>query len=199
MPTPDLYLASASPRRLRLLQQLGLKVQQCPQQVDETPYPNEAPIDYVQRTAKAKADAALAQLAVDDLRPVLAADTCGELDGELLLKPQHREDGMRLLAQMSGRQHQVLTAVTVATHQRQRHCLVTSQVRFRSISPAEMAAYWQTGEPHDKAGAYAIQGIGAIFVEQISGSYSGVVGLPLCETSQLLAEFGVQVLTTETV
>jgi len=195
VPTEPLYLASASPRRLLLLQQLGLTPKVLPQEVDEQPASAESPIQYVQRIAQLKAQAALAQLPSHDLRPVLGADTCGELDGQLLLKPRDEADALTMLQAMSGREHRVLTAVSLINHHQQHHCIVTSRVKFRSISRAEIHAYWRTGEPHDKAGAYAIQGLGAIFVETMTGSYSSIVGLPLQETARLLHYFAIDVLT----
>lgn len=191
----QLVLASASPRRSELLGQIGIRHVVQTADVDETPLPNESPTQLVERLAIAKAQAVWdARRDLDSASkniPVLGADTLGFIDKRLLLKPQNLEDAQRLLRQMSGRWHTILTAVALATTHGVQIRISHSQVKFRSVSDTEILAYWQTGEPCDKAGAYAIQGRGAIFVERLEGSYSGVMGLPLFETAQLLATAGI--------
>ena len=184
---PSLYLASASPRRRELLTQIGVnfRVQACV--IDESVLPAENPQCYVARLALAKAEAGLDLLAAEADACVLGADTCVVLDGRILGKPADREESLQMLQALSGREHQVLTAVALASRQGCQTRVVASRVGFRSITPAEMQAYWQTAEPADKAGGYAIQGLAAIFVQYVHGSYSAVVGLPLCETAELLS------------
>jgi septum formation protein len=184
-----LYLASGSPRRRELLAQIGVPFIQVAASIDETPLAGEAADAYVQRLASGKAAAGL--LAAPAGAVVLGADTAVILDGCILGKPMDEQDASRMLAALSGRQHQVLTAVAVGTPGRVEVCCVSSQVRFRHLGASEIQAYWASGEPVDKAGSYAIQGLGAVFVEAIEGSYSAVVGLPLCETAALLARFGI--------
>lgn len=186
----QLYLASASPRRRELLLQIGVPHQRLAAPIDESVLPGETPAAYVERLARAKAAAGLAALGPADAC-VLGADTAVVLDGRILGKPESRDDGLAMLAALSGRSHEVLTAVAVADGERCRAQVVSSRVRFRAIAPAEREAYWATGEPLDKAGGYAIQGLAAIFVAGLEGSYSAVVGLPLAETAALLAEFGI--------
>lgn len=186
-----LYLASGSPRRRELLAQIGVPFVSLTTSVDETPLPEEAPIAYVERLARAKAAAGLATLGTDEQAVVLGADTSVVLDGRILGKPGSREECIAMLQDLSGREHEVLTAVALASVQRSEARVVCSRVAFRPIDAAEAEAYWSTGEPLDKAGGYAIQGFAAVFVSQLTGSYSGVVGLPLCETAQLLTEFGI--------
>lgn len=188
--TPSfVYLASASPRRCDLLDQLGLHWMQVAAAVDESVRPAESATDYVQRVALAKARAARESL--DNLEaPVLAADTAVVLDEEILGKPADRAEGLQILRRLSGRTHSVLTAVAMLDARRERHALSRTEVSFGDISAVQAEAYWDSGEPADKAGAYGIQGLGAMFVRRISGSYSGVVGLPLFETVGLLHEFG---------
>lgn len=193
MPDIQFYLASASPRRKQLLEQLGLRFEVVPADVDETPRPGEAPRDYVGRIARLKAEAAAARLGHPGL-PVLAADTAVVLDGDILGKPKDREDALRMLARLSGRAHQVLSSVALWRAGSLEAALSESRVRFRALSQAEAEAYWQSGEPRDKAGAYGIQGLGGMFVEHLDGSYSGVMGLPLSETAALLQKAGVRVL-----
>jgi septum formation protein len=183
-----LFLASASPRRRELLTQIGVPFSLIAASIDETPLPLERPEDYVQRLAREKAQAGLA-LAGEDVC-VLGADTTVVLNGQILGKPADRRDGLAMLAALSGNEHQVLTAIALASPERCEVRLVASRVRFRPISPDEAQRYWDSGEPADKAGGYAIQGWGAVFVSELSGSYSAVVGLPLCETAQLLDTFG---------
>ena len=186
-----LYLASGSPRRRELLGQIGVPFSTLPTVIDETPLPNEAAAAYVQRLACAKAQAGLASLAVPGTAVVLGADTSVVLGGRILGKPESRAEALSMLAALSGQTHEVLTAVALANSQRCEVRVVSSQVSFRTLSTAEIEAYWASGEPQDKAGSYAIQGLGAVFVADLHGSFSAVVGLPLCETAALLADFGI--------
>lgn len=186
---PRLLLASASPRRAELLAQIGVPATRLVCQVDEQVEPGEVPAVYVERVTRDKVLAGVA--AAPPGAVVLAADTAVVLDQQILGKPRDRAHALQMLAALSGREHQVLTAVAVACDTRVELQLVTTQVRFRSIGAAECEAYWASGEPADKAGAYGIQGLGAVFVAQISGSYSAVVGLPLLETAALLDGFGI--------
>jgi septum formation protein len=190
------YLASGSPRRRELLQQIGVPFRVIGSSVDETAWPGEAPRAYVARLAAAKAEAGwlarpLAGASSGVEAPVLAADTAVILDDRILGKPRDRVDAVAMLLNLSGRTHEVLTAVAlrsvVGIESRISHSLVT----FRNIQAAEAGAYWDTGEPRDKAGGYAIQGGAAIFVAELRGSYSGVMGLPLFETAELLMSGGV--------
>ncbi|MDD2105815.1 MULTISPECIES: Maf family protein [Pseudomonas] len=184
-----LYLASGSPRRRELLTQIGVPFSVVSAPIDETPLPDESAPAYVERLARAKAAAGLACL--EGPAVVLGADTAVVLDGRILGKPENREDALAMLADLSGREHQVLTAVALSDGQRVHSLCVTSKVRFRAISAEEAQRYWASGEPADKAGGYAIQGLGAVFVTGLSGSYSAVVGLPLSETAELLGQFGI--------
>ena len=186
-----LYLASGSPRRRELLGQIGVPFSTLPTVIDETPLLNEPAVDYVRRLACAKAQVGLASLAAPGAAVVLGADTSVVLDGRILGKPQDRADAFAMLAALSGQTHEVLTAVALASSQRCEVRVVSSQVSFRPLSTAEIEAYWVSGEPQDKAGSYAIQGLGAVFVADLHGSFSAVVGLPLCETAALLADFGI--------
>ena len=184
-----LYLASGSPRRRELLTQIGVPFSVVSAPIDETPLPDESAPAYVERLARAKAAAGLA--CIEGQAVVLGADTAVVLDGRILGKPENREDALAMLADLSGREHQVLTAVALSDGQRVHSLCVTSKVRFRAISAEEAQRYWASGEPVDKAGGYAIQGLGAVFVTGLSGSYSAVVGLPLSETAELLGQFGI--------
>ena len=186
---PFVYLASASPRRRELLAQIGVRFEVLAVAVDEAPRSGEGAADLVCRLASAKALAGVAARP-DPAVPVLAADTSVALGAELFGKPQDPLDAARILSRLSGRTHSVYTAVAVADGQRERVELSRSEVTFRALSADEIAAYWRTGEPADKAGAYAIQGRGAQFITELRGSYSGVMGLPLFETARLLALFG---------
>ena len=186
--SPVLRLASASPRRQELLAQIGVPHSVAVADIDEGVRPGEAVTAYVERVARAKAEAIWERLR--DL-PVLGADTTVVLDGLNLGKPRDRAHGLAMLEGLSGRAHQVLTAVALVTTAGT-HCLTSvSTVRMRNSSAQERARYWDTGEPRDKAGGYAIQGLGAVFIESLQGSYSGVMGLPLFETAQLLARASV--------
>jgi septum formation protein len=186
---PRLLLASASPRRRELLEQIGVPTRRVHCQVDEQVMPGELPAVYVKRVTRDKVLAGV--MAAPDGAVVLAADTAVVLDEQILGKPRDREHAAQMLAALSGREHQVMTAVAVACGEQVELQLVTTQVRFRGLSAAEIDAYWASGEPADKAGAYGIQGLGAVFVAHINGSYSAVVGLPLLETAAILEGFGI--------
>ncbi|HET7687637.1 MAG TPA: Maf family protein [Candidatus Macondimonas sp.] len=191
MNQPDLYLASASPRRRDLLALLKVLYKELAIDCDESLRAGETPRAYVRRLALTKAGCGACL--VNDERPVLGADTAVVVGDNILGKPRDRAHGMAMLASLSGREHRVLTAVAVVQGRR-RHVVVSdSRVTFASTTPEERAAYWDTGEPIDKAGAYAIQGLGAIFITRIRGSPSGIMGLPLRETALLLREFSVPV------
>ena len=185
---PTLYLASTSPRRRELLSALGVKFEVVHVDVDETLLDGESPATMVVRLAAAKADAA----DVDGL--AIGADTAVVVGDEPLGKPLDQADALAMLAKLSGRSHKVLTGVALRGPGGTRTALSTTDVYFREISRDEALAYWQSGEPHDKAGAYAIQGLGGAFVEHIEGSYSGVVGLPVFETVALLDAAGFKVI-----
>lgn len=187
---PVLCLASASPRRRELLTQIGVPHTLATADIDETPRSGESPRHYVRRMAQEKAHAVWKQHS--DL-PVLAADTTVVLDGIVHGKPRDRAEALQMLAKLSGRTHEVLTAVALAHGPGVLLQLSTSAVRLRAITPEAAAAYWETGEPRDKAGGYAIQGLGAVFVQSVAGSYSGVMGLPLYETAELLRSAGLPV------
>jgi septum formation protein len=190
------YLASGSPRRRELLQQIGVSFRVVGMAVDEAVLPDETPSAYVTRLAAAKAVAGWERSRDFTHVPVLAADTAVVLDGQILGKPADRQDAEGMLRQLSGRTHEVLTAVALRTANGLQSRISRSEVTFRSIAAAEARAYWETGEPSDKAGAYAIQGRGAIFIADLRGSYSGVMGLPLFETAELLREAGLVALAT---
>ena len=191
---PRLILASASPRRQQLLAQVGVQCEVRPVDLDEIANPGEAPGDYVRRLALAKAHACRMLATTPDDGLFLGADTAVVVDAEILGKPRDREDGCSMLRRLSGREHEVLTAVALVRGDREAVGTSVSRVGFGPVADAMIAAYWETGEPHDKAGGYAIQGRAAAFIHHVSGSYSGVVGLPLYETVKLLREFGFPVL-----
>jgi septum formation protein len=186
---PILLLASASPRRQQLLQQIGVCCEVAPQDIDETPRQDENPEQYVLRLAREKAQSAFS--AAPSERVVLGSDTVVVCEGEILGQPRDQADALSMLLRLSGRTHEVLTAVHMMDSQREMAQLCRTEVTFREIQPAEAEAYWKTGEPQGKAGAYGIQGYAAVFVQAIVGSYSGVMGLPLFETAALLQEFGI--------
>jgi septum formation protein len=189
-PAPLVCLASASPRRHALLAQIGVPHVVRAADIDETTRPGERPADYVRRLAHSKS---LAVRALGVALPVLAADTVVVIDAQLLGKPADEAEGVAMLERLSGRTHRVLTAVAIAlAHGAPGVRLSESTVRLRALTRAECVAYWRTGEGRDKAGGYAIQGRGAVFIEHLSGSYSGVMGLPLFETAELLREAGVR-------
>ncbi|MCG6933133.1 MAG: Maf family nucleotide pyrophosphatase [Gallionella sp.] len=197
---PRIYLASQSPRRRELLKQIGVNFEMLllrsdPRrniEVDETPHDGESPESYVKRITLAKAEAGYAALRFRNLPsfPVLAADTTVTLDGRIFGKPENAEHAADMLRQLSGKQHRVLSAVAVSLGEHVEVALSTSEVRFVELSEARINRYLHTREYTDKAGGYAIQGQAAAFVEHLSGSYSGVMGLPLFETVQLLQHFG---------
>jgi septum formation protein len=189
--SPELYLASASPRRRELLEQIGVAYQLLQVEVPERRDPAESPEEYVLRVALAKARAGHALLAAADVRPVLGADTEVVIDGEVLGKPQGRDEAIAMLQRLAGREHLVLSGVAVVSAEQEQSRLCVSHVRFRPIGDDEALAYWHTGEPADKAGGYAIQGRAALFIERLEGSYSGVMGLPLFDTAQLLRQYGI--------
>jgi len=191
---PQLYLASGSPRRRELLTQIGVPFTALSAQIDETPFPDESPSAYVERLALGKAAAGLALLPAGQggsSACVLGADTAVVLEGRILGKPVDEADAVAMLMALAGREHEVLTAIALIDHQRCESRIVSSHVRFRPLRIEEARAYWASGEPADKAGSYAIQGLAAIFVQGLRGSYSSVVGLPLCETAELLGHFGI--------
>jgi len=184
----SLILASQSPRRQQLLAQLGYQFSCQPADIDETEFLNELPSDYVCRLALEKAQYIAKNQT--DTTIVIGSDTTVVIDQHILGKPIDLADCIRLLSLLSGRSHQVLTAISVVKAGLSKTVLVSTEVTFKELSLHDMNNYWLTGEPQDKAGAYGIQGIGGQFVKHISGSYSAVVGLPLYETAQLLKEFG---------
>ncbi|MGI9308165.1 MAG: Maf family protein [Gammaproteobacteria bacterium] len=190
MPVPTIYLASESPRRRELLAIMGVDFTVMPANIDETPLPGELPDVYVRRMAIEKTRAVRAGLAMTEDTLVLGADTAVVLDDAMLGKPQGRESAMAMLTALSGQTHVVLSGVALSAVDRDEVVVSRTEVCFRPIKTAEMAAYWETGEPADKAGAYGIQGLGGVFVRWIKGSYSGVVGLPVYETAELLGRFG---------
>lgn len=184
-----LILASSSPRRRELLSQIGVRFEVRSADIDETPYTNEPPHAYVVRLAVQKALA----VAEHTVQPVLGADTTVVLDEQILGKPQDADEACALLNRLSGRTHQVYTAVALVQGARQEVRVVETSVHFAKLSAQEIAAYIATGEPMDKAGAYGIQGLGAVFVQELHGSYSNVVGLPLFETAALLRSFQIPI------
>ncbi len=186
-----IFLASGSPRRRELLRQIGVSFRVLGADLDETVGPGEPPSAYVSRLAQAKAGLGWERSGDSSGVPVLAADTAVVLDGSILGKPTGSNDAVAMLLQLSGRTHEVLTAVALRTTAGAQLRVSRSTVRFRVIGPDEARAYWETGEPADKAGAYAIQGYAAIFISDLQGSYSGVMGLPLFETAALLKAAGV--------
>ena len=188
--TPTLHLASTSPRRREILASLGLQFDVVPVDVDETPRVGESPEEMVLRLSVAKAQAA--EIGAGGV--ALGSDTAVVVDDRVLGKPNDREDCLEMLAQLTGRAHRELTGVALTYLQATATALSKTDVYFREISRDEALAYWQSGEPRDKAGAYAIQGLGGAFVERIEGSYTGVVGLPVFETIELLRAAGLDVL-----
>lgn len=188
---PQIILASASPRRSELLKQIGVRHLIQAVDIDETPFPEESALDYVVRLAAEKSAVGLAL--IDQQLPVLAADTSVVCDAEILGKPENAEHAVEMLTRLSGRTHQVYTAISLRGNQHWQAVSI-SDVSFRKLSRAESLSYWHTGEPCDKAGGYAIQGLASVFIESITGSFSGVMGLPLFETAQLLALQGIKVI-----
>jgi|TARA_Y100000310_G_C20678149_1_gene814286 septum formation protein len=188
----QIYLASSSPRRADLLRQIGISFEVVVPNVEETPLEGELPDTYARRISAVKARHVESHAAPH--LPVLAADTVVVLQGGLMGKPRDRDDGLEMLALLSGNTHQVISAVSVCQGDLLQTVASETLVRFRKLTKDEREKYWQTGEPRDKAGGYGIQGLGAVFVESINGSYSGVVGLPLMQTAELLRRFGVDCL-----
>lgn len=188
----SIYLASRSPRRAEILQQMGVKFTVLPADIDESVMQTEAPADYVLRLAQQKAQACHAILISQHLPilPVLASDTTVCVGSEILGKPEHADDAFRMLRMMSGGWHQVHTAVALAHEDKINHLLSTTHVEFSHLSDAQIHAYITSGEPFDKAGAYGIQGLASVWIKRIEGSYSGVMGLPIYETAQLLKRVG---------
>ncbi|MSQ62575.1 MAG: septum formation inhibitor Maf [Betaproteobacteria bacterium] len=188
----SIYLASRSPRRQELLAQIGVKFEAMEIDVDESVTDGESPRAYVERLARAKAETGWRRVERDNLAraPVLGADTTVAIDGRILAKPADDREAAAMLAALSGRQHEVLTAVAVKYDSRLESAVSISEVRFKTLSKEEIARYVATGECEDKAGAYGIQGHAARFVAELRGSFSGVVGLPLYETAQLLDRIG---------
>ena len=197
-----LYLASRSPRRRELLTQIGIAFDtvvfrqgsRADAETDETPLAGEDPLRYVERVARAKAEHGL-RIVLErklPLRPVLSADTTLAFAGEIIGKPLDAEDAVAILRRLSGHTHRVLTGVAVTYQGRTEYVLSASEVRFRTLDEQEIRRYVMSGEPMDKAGAYGIQGRAGLFVEHLAGSYTGVMGLPVCETGELLKRFGWQ-------
>lgn len=193
-----LYLASRSPRRSQLLSQLDRPFRTLDLAVPEQRGADEPAADYVQRVAAEKARAGLARVAADPAAVVLGSDTEVVLDGRVFGKPADADDACAMLRALSGRTHQVMTAVALVAAGREQGVLVVSEVTFAVIDPARIAAYVASGEPMDKAGAYAIQGGAERYIRHLAGSYSGVMGLPLQQTEQLLQAFGVPPAATTT-
>lgn len=197
---PRIYLASRSPRRRELLTQIGVRfellmfrgVPREDPDVDEAVLPDETPEDYVVRVTLAKAQAGVRRIRERHLipHPVLAADTTVEIEGNVIGKPEHEADAVAILQRLSGRTHRVLTAVALSDNGSTEHLLSISEVRFRPLGSEEIRRYVASGEPLDKAGAYGIQGRAAVFIEEIKGSYTGIMGLPLYETALLLRRYG---------
>lgn len=189
-----IYLASQSPRRAELLAQIGVEFQQFAVNIDESALPEESPEALVQRLALQKAQAGWAKTNADRLpeAPVLGSDTIVLCEGEVLGKPTDKLDGLRMLRLLAAYPHQVLTSVALVSAAGSDVLTSVNKVAFRCLSEAEIEAYWETGEPLDKAGGYGIQGAAAVFIESLEGSYSSVMGLPLYETAQLLAQHDVK-------
>ena len=187
----QLYLASTSSRRREILQSLGVNLKIAKVDTDESPLQDESAEELVQRLAMAKADGAT------DVGFVLGSDTVVVLDDRILGKPTDADDAVEMLLALSGRSHRVLTGVALKTPQGTRAVLSATDVRFREIGRDEAIRYWQSGEPADKAGSYGIQGLGGMFIENINGSYSGVMGLPVFETVELLRSAGIEVLAKQ--
>ena len=189
-----IYLASGSPRRAELLHQINVNFRLLTVQIDETPLLQEIPADYVRRMARSKALAGQKLLPADESdTAVLAADTIITIDDKIIGKPADRTDCKRILSHLSGREHQVMSCVSLALKGEVKSRTSVSSVWFKSLSDSEIDCYCKTREPMDKAGAYAVQGRAAIFIRQLQGSYSSVMGLPLYETAELLNEAGITV------
>jgi septum formation protein len=195
-----IYLASRSPRRRELLTQMGIAFDtvvfreglRADNETDETPHPGEDPVAYVERVARAKAKHGL-KIVYErklPLRPILSADTTLEFAGEIIGKPVDMPDAIAILKRLSGQTHRVLTGIAVNYQGRTEFVLSSSEVRFRQLDEDEIRHYVISGEPMDKAGAYGIQGRAGMFVEHLAGSFTGVMGLPVCETGELLKKLG---------
>ncbi len=193
--TKSVVLASASPRRTALLTQMNIAHTIQPADIDESPRENETPMELVARLATEKAQAVKAHLedqqAMAEDKVILASDTLISFDGQSVGKPEDKADSKRILTMLSGKTHEVLTAICALSNTKQQTEVITTSVTFAALTDEQIDAYWETGEPADKAGSYAIQGIGGEFVVSINGSASAVIGLPLYETRQLLNAFGV--------
>ena len=185
MSPAQFVLASRSSRRADLLRSVGFEFLIEPADIDESVMPREDPRDYVRRMALSKARHVRSDL------PVLGADTIVHVDGDILGKPIDRGQAISFLDTLSGRQHEVMTGVALSFQDRIECEVVITKVHFRSLKQYEASQYWDTGEPVDKAGGYALQGVGAVFVDKVIGSYSAVIGLPMAETERLLSSFGV--------
>ena len=185
----QIILASASPRRQELLDQIKVTYKVHPVDLDETPLPGESPLAYVRRLAAEKSAACKAQL--NPNIPVLAADTAVIVGNVIMGKPKNQADALAMLTQLSGKTHQVYSAISLRGREHGQAVSIT-EVMFRRLTEQQILDYWHSGEPQDKAGSYAIQGRGAMFVAAIKGSFSGVVGLPLFETAELLSNQGIE-------
>ncbi len=183
---PQIYLASKSPRRRELLDQIGVGFEVVSADIDETAYEHESPVEFVLRMAEEKARAGYASVKIGRKLPTLGADTVVVVDGEVFGKPIDQEDSFKMLSRLSGRSHEVYTSVSIAFDDSVISSTNKTFVAFRELGKAEIMAYIETKEPADKAGSYAIQGLAARFITQIDGSYSGVMGLPIFETAELL-------------
>lgn len=191
--TSSIILASASPRRAELLRQIQVSFEVMAVDIDESHRPGETPQEFARRLAYEKAVTAQSRITTTQ-QPVLGSDTIVVIEEHIMGKPTDYQSAADMLARLSAQTHQVMTAVSVVQGERHEEMLSISQVRFRQLTDEEIVAYWRTGEPHDKAGSYAIQGIAAQFIQHIEGSFSGVMGLPLYETALLLNRFGITTL-----
>ena len=189
---PHLILASASPRRKELLEQIGATFTQLAVDIDETVHFGECASDYVERLSREKAQAGFDRVHMSDTL-VLGSDTSVVIDGRILGKPTSEGDAVEMLMQLSGKRHQVMTSIALIGHHVKVSQVVTTDVQFNILNESQCREYWATGEPADKAGAYGIQGLGAVFVQSLSGSYTGVVGLPLAETAVLLQKHDITI------
>ena len=190
--TTNLILASGSPRRKLLLEQLGIIFGVEPSDVDESLVTGEAPEMYVTRLSEKKAQTVAGKYNSEAV--ILAADTTVVLHGNIMGKPESKEHGLKMLNELSETRHDVLTGVSICSGSRTETFCVRTEVTFRHLGEKEIAWYWETGEPHDKAGSYGLQGAGAAFVETLTGSYSNVIGLPLSETVLMLRDFSIECL-----
>ncbi len=190
MSETNLILASASPRRAELLKQLGWNIEIVPLDIDETVNAGESPQSYCRRMAMEKSSAAVKL--IDTELPIITADTIVACDGEILGKPETENQALLTLIKLSGKTHQVYSSVTVAYQGKQASTLCENSVQMSSISEAQIKAYIKTGEPMDKAGSYGIQGLAAMWIKRITGSYSAIMGLPLYETTELLIDLGIK-------